>query len=168
MIFQALVRRRRYFLTIVALVLFVIYSFPVLADVRLNLLKREFNFSHLNSQTIVAHSLDTPSQQAQTVSLFQQLNLTELQHQQLKQIHRQYRQQIFKKKNIIAKLQQQLSDMMVGTEPVELLRMKNQQLTMLRQEMSSLRFESMLATREILTPQQRQKFRQLVKSQLTE
>lgn len=168
MIFQVLVRRRRYFLTIVALVLSVIYSFPVFADVPLKLFKGEFDFSHLRPKTIVAHSPGISNQPEQTVSLFQQLNLTQLQHQQLKQIHRQYQRQILKKKNIIAKLQQQLSDMMVGTEPVELLRMKNQQLTMLRQEMSSLHFESMLATREILTPQQRQKFRELVSSQLTQ
>ncbi|MEL6911717.1 MAG: hypothetical protein AAFO85_16140, partial [Cyanobacteria bacterium J06598_4] len=57
----------------------------------------------------------------------------------------------------------QLSDMMVGTESVELLRAKNHQLNTLRQEIGSLRFESMLATREILTPQQRQKFRELVR-----
>ncbi|MEM7760985.1 MAG: hypothetical protein AAF298_23070, partial [Cyanobacteria bacterium P01_A01_bin.40] len=60
------------------------------------------------------------------------------------------------------------SDMMVGTEPVELLRAKNQQLNNLRQEIGALRFESMLATREILTPQQREKFRDLVNSRQTD
>ena len=56
---------------------------------------------------------------------------------------------------------------MVGTEPANLIRAKNQQLVSLRQEIGELRFESMLATREILTPQQRQKFRKIIESQLT-
>ncbi|MEL6931020.1 MAG: Spy/CpxP family protein refolding chaperone, partial [Cyanobacteria bacterium J06600_6] len=99
----------------------------------------------------------------QKVSLFQQLNLTGEQQQQIKQIQLRYQQQLVKKKQHIAKLQQQLSDMMVGTETVELLRAKNQRLSRARQELGSLRFESMLATREILTLQQRQKFRELVK-----
>ena len=58
--------------------------------------------------------------------------------------------------------------MMVGTEPIELLQAKNQQLSSLRLKMESLHFESMLAIREILTPQQRQKFRELVKNSAVE
>ena len=98
--------------------------------------------------------------------LLQQLNLTSEQQQQIRQIHQQYTQQIRKKRNNLAILQQQLSDMMAGTEPVELIRAKNQQLVTLRQEIGALRFESMLATREILTPQQRQKFREIMESQV--
>jgi periplasmic protein CpxP/Spy len=166
MTFQILVRRRRYLLTLAALILSIIYSFPVFATAPVNLFKN--NFPRLIVQTIIADSSNPSPQPEQSVSLFQQLNLTEQQHEQLNKIYHQYRQQIFKKKDIIAKLQQQLSDMMVGTESVELLRQKNQELNLMRQEMSLLRFESMLATREILTPQQRHKFRKLVKLQLGE
>lgn len=166
MIFQTLVRRRRYLLSLVALIISVICSLPVFATAPSQLFKG--SFSNLVTESTIAHNLTSSRQQEQTVSLFQRLNLTEQQHQQLTQIHRQYRQEIFEKKNNITKLQQQLSDMMVGTEPVPLLRMKNQQLTAQRQAMSSLRFESMLATREILTPQQRREFRELVQIQLSE
>ena len=100
-------------------------------------------------------------------SLIQQLNLTNEQRQKIKLIHYRYKQQILKKKNNLAVLQQQLSDMMIGTESVESIRTKNQQLVTLRQEIGALRFESMLATREILTPQQRQKFRKILESQLS-
>lgn len=55
---------------------------------------------------------------------------------------------------------------MAGTDSAELIRAKNQELVQLHQEIGTLRFESMLATRELLTPQQRQKFRQLAQSQL--
>ena len=158
---QILVRRRRYLLTIIVTILLVIYSFPVFATSSL------YDYISRWKTEVVANNFPLVAQRTQSVSLFQQLNLTEEQHQQIKQIHRQYKQQIIRKKNAIAKLQQQLSDMMVGNESVEVLRAKNQQLSLLRQEIGTLRFESMLATREILTPQQRQKFRELVNSQLT-
>ena len=96
----------------------------------------------------------------------QQLNLTREQEAKIRQIHYKYRETIRKKRNSLVILQQQLSDMMVGTESVESIRAKNQQLVNLRQEIGALHFESILATREILTPQQRQKFRELVKLQL--
>jgi len=159
MIFQALVRRQRYLLTLVAIALSILYSLPVVASSFWSL--RADDFSPL---TRVLITQQTPSTAPEKVSLFQQLNLSSEQQQQIKQIHRRYRQKTLKNKQRIAKLQQQLSDMMVGTEPVALLRAKNQELNRLRQEMGTLHFESMLATREILTLQQRQKFRELVNS----
>lgn len=161
---QTIVRRRRYLLTLIVIILSIIYSFPVFAGSPLSSLKRASQWS---DRIVINHSYPLVAQRNRSVSLFQQLNLTPEQHQKIKQIHRQYKQQIWQKKNAIAKLQHQLSDMMVGNEPVEVLRAKNQQLSLLRQEISTLRFESMLATREILTLQQRQKFRELVNSQLT-
>lgn len=161
MIFQALVRRQRYWLTLVAIALSVFYSLPVFAGSFWSFL-RGYNFA---TETIIAqHSLSvTPPEQTVT-SLFQQLNLTKEQQEQIQKIHLQYQQQILNHKQHIARLQQQLSDMMVGTEPIKLLQAKNQQLSSFRLKMESLHFESMLAIREILTPQQRQKFRELVKN----
>lgn len=160
---QVLVKRRRYLSMSIIIALLIICSFPVFANSPLSFNSYFFNW---RSPAIVANNSLTGKELEQPVSFFQELNLTEEQQQQLKQIHRQYRKQILQKKNTVSKLQQQLSDMMVGTESVELLRAKNQQLIRLRQELGALRFESMLATREILTPQQRQKFRELVNSRL--
>ena len=121
----------------------------------------------IRQTTIVAdNSLVTAKQQHSI--LFQQLNLSSSQKERIKKIHSQYKQQIRKKNHNLSVLQKQLSDLMVGTESVESIRAKNQQLVNLRQEIGKLRFESMLATREILTPQQRQKFREIIESQLTE
>ncbi|MEM8719318.1 MAG: Spy/CpxP family protein refolding chaperone [Cyanobacteria bacterium P01_G01_bin.39] len=166
MIFQALVRKRRYLLTLTTIIVSVVCSLPVVAGSFFLPLKN--HIPSFTKETIVADSSLAVVKQKQTFNLFQQLNLTGEQQQQIKRIHSQYRQQIQRKKQNIAKLQQQISDMMVGTEPVELLRAKNQQLSILRQEIGTLRFESMLATREILTPQQREKFRDLVNSRLAE
>lgn len=161
MIFQALVRRQRYWLTLVAIALSIFYSLPVFAGSSWSFLTG-YNFT---TETIIAQQSSSVTPPEQTVSsLFQQLDLTKKQQQQIQQIHLQYQQQIINQKQHIARLQQQLSDMMVGTEPIELLQAKNQQLSGLRLKMESLHFESMLAIREILTPQQRQKFRELVKN----
>lgn len=161
MISQVFSKRRRHWLILVAITLSIICSFTVFSDSSWSSLTRPA------SEAIVANSSPTTIKQP-TTSLFQQLDLTSEQQQRIKQIHLQYRGQIHKKKAALTKLQQQLSDMMVGTEPVESLRAKNQQLSVLRQQIGALRFESMLATREILTPQQRRKFRELVTSQLAQ
>lgn len=143
-----------------------------IANSRFGLAVSPLSFSPNNQRSystpesiIVDHQVTVTKQQPQT--LIQQLNLTDEQRQKIKLIHHRYKQQILKKKNKLARLQQQLSDMMVGTEPVESIRTKNQQLVALRQEIGALRFESMLATREILTPQQRQKFRKILESRLS-
>ena len=164
MIFQLLIKRRQYLLTIVAIILSIVYSFPVFA-----VSTPFFWQKHQNTvtQTIIAGRYE-PEERKEYFNIFERLNLTVEQQQQIKQIHHQYKQQIRRKRNSLAKLQQQLSDMMVGTEPVESLRAKNQQVVLLRQEISTLRFESMLATREILTPQQRQKFRELANLRLSQ
>ena len=117
--------------------------------------------------TIVADNAIATVKQQHSV-LFQQLNLSSSQKQKIEQIHNRYKQQIRKKKHNLSLLQKQLSDLMVGTESVESIRAKNQQLVNLRHEIGELRFESMLATREILTPQQRLKFREIIESQITE
>ena len=164
MVFLAFVRKRRYLLTLVTITFSIICSLPVVASSSLPALKSQAPF--LRTDAILADRAQIIAQQQQSFSLLQQLDLTEEQQQQIKQIHRRYKQEILQKKSNIAKLQQQLSDMMVGTEPEELLRATNRQLNALRQEIGTLRFESMLATREILTPRQREKFRELVNSRL--
>lgn len=161
MIFQVLVRRQRYLLTLVAIALSIFYSLPVFSNISWSFLPSYSDSSA--TEIIVADRTLSATPQNGFDSLFHQLDLTPEQAQGIKQIHRQYRQKILRKKENIVRLQQQLSDMIMGTEAVSLLRAKNQQLSTLRQEMESLHFESMLATREILTPQQRQKFRELVK-----
>ena len=165
MVFQTLIRRRPYLLTLVAIILSIIYSFPVFANSTLLLAKQ---LHYPITQTTIANSSTEINASKQSLSLFQQLNLTQQQQRQISQVHHQYKQQIRQKKHSINKLQQQLSNMMVGTEPVELLRAKNERLNVLRQEIGALRFESMLAIRKILTPQQRQKYKELVNSQLSE
>jgi len=118
------------------------------------------------SETLLVDNSLTTNKQNQAINLFQHLNLTPEQKQKITQIHRKYQQKLRKKRHTLEVLQQQLSDMIVGNEAEERLRSKNQQLAKVRQELGSLRFESMLETRKTLTLYQRQKFRDLVQPQL--
>lgn len=145
-------------------IILIVHISPVLANSGLSLPIPHNIFTP--KITIADNSLATNKQNFPSV--LHQLNLTSSQKEQIKKIHHQYRQQIIKKRSNLTVLQQQLSDLMVGTESVELIRAKNRQLVDLREEIGELRFESMLATREILTPQQRQKFREIMESQLAQ
>lgn len=152
-------------LTLTAITPLIIYSSPILETSQSLFHKSNQNQYFLASKIIADSSPVIHKQQPD--HLLQQLNLTSKQEAQIRQIHYKYREAIRKKRNNLVILQQQLSHMMVGIESVELIRAKNQQLVTLHQEIKALSFESMLAIREILTPQQRQKFRELVDLHLT-
>jgi cell shape-determining protein MreC len=86
MIFQALVRRQRYWLTLVAIALSIFYSLPVFAGSAWSFLTG-YNFA---TETIIAQQSSSATSPEQTVSsLFQQLDLTKEQQQQIQQIHLQ-------------------------------------------------------------------------------
>ena len=154
-------------------------SFNGLIQINPNFFKltpTEFQLSNFNSDNLdnsnystneitIADTSILSTKQEQASEVLHQLNLTSEQEQQIKKIHHKYKRQLFRKRNSLIVLQQQLSDLMVSTKPTNLIRAKNQQLVDLRQEIGELKFESMLATREILTPQQRQKFREIMESQ---
>jgi Spy/CpxP family protein refolding chaperone len=97
-------------------------------------------------------------------NLVQQLNLTTEQQQKIEEIRRRYQKQIVLRKKEIGSLQKQLTQMMAGNDSANEIRAKNQELMTLHQQIGDLRFESMLATREILTIEQRQKFVSLVRA----
>ena len=149
------------------LIILVMHISPVVAQAKFPLIKPVNSTSWGKNITNIADNPLITTKQHPS-SLLQQLNLTSQQKEQIKRVHHQYKQQIRKKKHSLDLLQKQLSDLLVGTESVELIRAKNEQLVNLRQEIGELRFESMLATREILTPQQRQKFREIIESQLAQ
>ena len=173
--------RWQYSFSLTTVILFMLHSSPVIAASELffphlkdnlirdeDLANRETLFVSYPSKTIIADTSVTSTESKKPFNLLQQLNLTSEQQRQIRRIHHKYRQKIRQKKSSLNLLQNQLSDMMVGTEKVELIRAKNEQLLALRQEIEKLRFESMLATREILTLQQRLKFREIMESQLAQ
>ena len=91
-----------------------------------------------------------------------ELNLSNAQKQKIKQIHQQYQGQISQSQESLRSAQQRLSQMMVGTDSSIAIRRQHQKVVQLRQALDNLRFESMLAMREVLTPEQRRQFAQLM------
>lgn len=92
----------------------------------------------------------------------EQLNLSDEQMQQLRAIRQKYRPQMQQLAERIRATGEDLRAMMQGDASDTALRMKHKEMANLRQQMGDLRFESMLAMRNVLTPQQRQEFAQLM------
>lgn len=93
----------------------------------------------------------------------EQLNLTEDQKQKMEEIRQQYQGQISQYRETLRAAQKELGDMMAGTNSADAIRAKHQEVINLRQELGELRFESILEMREVLTPEQRSQFAQLMK-----
>jgi Spy/CpxP family protein refolding chaperone len=92
----------------------------------------------------------------------EQLNLSQAQVQQLKAIRQKYSGQMEPLEEQIRLKAQELSQLMEGTASNDVIRTKHQEMLTLRQKMGTLRFESMLEMRDILTPEQRREFGQLM------
>ena len=89
---------------------------------------------------------------------FQELNLTPEQTQQIQTIENQYEDQIAQRKQAVRQGKQELVDLMAGTASESQVREKYRQVEALKQQVADIRFDSMLAMREVLTPEQRRQF----------
>ena len=116
------------------------------------------------SSVLIAENHDSLSNGESKITLFQQLNLTTDQQKQIEQIHRLYYPQIIKLRESLTALKRELTTMMAGTESATTIRTKHQEILQLRQELGELQLETMLATREVLTLEQRQEFTNIIKS----
>ncbi len=88
----------------------------------------------------------------------QELGLTREQTQQIKQIRQRSKDKINQNKQAIEKTKQELETLMAGSASSEQVRAKYNQLKAMRQELADIQFENTLSIREVLNPQQRQKF----------
>ena len=90
--------------------------------------------------------------------LIQELNLTPQQTQQIQTIQNQSQDQISQRKQAVRQARQELFELMAGTASESQVRQKYRQVETLKQQVSEIRFDSILAMREVLTPQQRRQF----------
>jgi Spy/CpxP family protein refolding chaperone len=90
------------------------------------------------------------------------LNLTNNQKQQIASIRQKYRRQIEQLQEDAQAAQEELFNMMAGTESENVIRTKRQEVVQLRQELGDLRFESMMEMRDVLTPEQRTQLAQMI------
>lgn len=109
-----------------------------------------------------AQSQTSPKPKQRQPKLMEQLNLDPEQKQKLKVIHEQYKDQISQNKQAVRQANKELRDLMASAATADQIRSKHKQVQGLRQDLEKLTFESMLATREILTPEQRLQFTQFM------
>lgn len=109
-------------------------------------------------KAVAQNPTPSASQQRGQPGLLQALNLTPQQLQQIKVIRNQSKDQITQKRQAVRQAQQELEALMAGTASKDQVRDKYNELKMLKQELADAQFETTLATREVLNPQQRQKF----------
>ena len=94
--------------------------------------------------------------------LMEQLNLSKEQKQQISTIRQKYQRQTQQLREEIRSERQKLQDMMAGTATEAEIRRQHPQVAQLNQTIHNLHFEGMLQTRQVLTPEQRRQFAQLM------
>lgn len=90
----------------------------------------------------------------------QQLNLSTEQQQQIQAIRDRYQPQMDANKEQMRQTMDEMRQLMTGNASDRDLRNKHNELVQLRQQISEIHFEQMLAIRNVLTPEQRQQFAQ--------
>jgi Spy/CpxP family protein refolding chaperone len=110
------------------------------------------------SQVLAQNPTPSPRQQRGQSGWLKDLNLTPQQIQQIKTIRTQSKDQTAQKRQAIRQAQQELKGLMAGTASKDQVRDKYNQLKTLRQELADIQFDNTLAIREVLNPEQRQKF----------
>ncbi|NEO09169.1 MULTISPECIES: Spy/CpxP family protein refolding chaperone [unclassified Moorena] len=120
-----------------------------------------------NSNPVTSQLIPNPEGQQHPKSikdrLVRELNLNHVQRKQLHSIRIEYEESIIDLRQEMSQAKQTLSDLMVGTADRETIRTQYQQVQVLNQQLGKLRFESMLQMREVMTPEQRIQFAQLMK-----
>ncbi|MEH2177611.1 Spy/CpxP family protein refolding chaperone [Nostoc sp.] len=115
-------------------------------------------FSHQVIAQTPTRSVTRPNR-GKSGGWLKELNLTSQQLQQIKEIRHQSKQQIAQKSQEIRQRQQELHDLIAGTTATkEQVRDKYNQIKLVKRQLADIQFENTLAIREILNPEQRQKF----------
>jgi periplasmic protein CpxP/Spy len=95
--------------------------------------------------------------------LFDQLNLSADQKQKMQTVRDRYKDQVSQRMQAVRQARQELETMMSSaTANVSQIRDKHRQIMGLRQQLEEVQFESTLAMREVLTPEQRAQLSQLM------
>lgn len=91
------------------------------------------------------------------------LNLSPEQVQQIQEIRNQYQERLTTQQQAVRQTQQELKQLMASNASAEQIRQKFDQLQSLKQRLGETRMESMLAIRNVLNSEQRQKLNEIVR-----
>jgi periplasmic protein CpxP/Spy len=92
-----------------------------------------------------------------------ELNLSRDQIQKIREIRDRYKDRMTQQRQATRQAQKELRDLMAGNASTDQIRQKHDQAQSLQQEFARTRVESMLAIREVLNPEQRQKLAERMK-----
>lgn len=94
-----------------------------------------------------------------------ELNLNSEQLYKIQEIRSRYQERLTDQKQAVRQAQQELKQLMASNAPTEQLRRKFDELQSLKQTLGNTRMESMLAIRNVLTAEQRQKLNAILQQQ---
>ena len=94
--------------------------------------------------------------------MFDKLNLSADQKQKMQAVRDRYKDQVSQRMQAVRQARQELETMMAGTANASQMREKHRQIIGLRQQLEEVQFESTLAMREVLTPEQRSQLAQMM------
>jgi periplasmic protein CpxP/Spy len=117
---------------------------------------RAIDFGSQNQ--IISQAPDRPGKQ-RGMGLMRDLNLSSEQMTQIQQIRSRYRDQLERDRKAARQAQQELRSLMAGNTATEQqIKEKFRQVQSLRTQAAEAQFNSMVEMRNVLTPEQRQKF----------
>ena len=94
----------------------------------------------------------------------QELGLNQQQMEQMQAIQQKYKSKTSQQRQAVRQAQDELRNMMAGTASADEIRKKHDEVRALRQQIEDAQFASLLEMREVMTPEQRAKFAQLMQS----
>ncbi|OLP17670.1 hypothetical protein BST81_15230 [Leptolyngbya sp. 'hensonii'] len=127
----------------------------------------------LGAPTTLGQSLPLPTeveaplllaQRRPAGGILKELNLSQSQIQRMQAIRNQYKSQIAQKREVLQQAQRELRGLMAGTASKGQVLDKFRQVESLRQQLTEIQFNSMLDIRDILTPEQRRKFAEIMQN----
>lgn len=97
----------------------------------------------------------------------QELGLSLQEVDQIRAIRKKYRGQITQQRQELKQAQANLENMIASTASTDEIRQKHSQIQSLRQQLEEAQFNSLLEMREVMSPEQRSKYVQLMQSRRT-
>ena len=113
----------------------------------------------------LAQNPETPERRSRSQpGLMEELDLSQEQKQEMETIHFRSKDQIAQLQEELHQAQQELKELMTSSASTEEIRAKHREAQKLQLRLGELRFESLLAMREVMSPQQRLRFAELMQA----
>lgn len=108
------------------------------------------------------HAQRSRNARGDKMGIMEELNLSEAQSQKLATIRQKYQPQLRTLRDQMKTKRDEMRQLMGSNASSATIRAKNDEINKIRDKMENLRFESMMEMREVLTPDQRREFAQLM------